>query len=56
MVSFSPMKMTRWPFTPRPQTRSARFHLKLSPAVATAIAVSWGLVVSLMLMTIVTAE
>ncbi len=54
MVSFSPMKMTQSPFVPRPQTRNPRFHLKLRPAVATAIAVSWGLAVSLVLLTIVT--
>ncbi len=54
MVSFSAMKMTHSPFAPRPKTESPRFHLKLRPAVATAIAVSWGLVVSLVLLTIVT--
>ena len=54
MVSFSPMKLTHSPSAPRPQTRNPGFHLKLRPAVATAIALSWGLVVSLVLLTIVT--
>ena len=54
MDSFPPMKLTPRPFAPRSETRNPRFYLKLRPAVATAIAVSWGLAVSLVLLTLVT--
>ena len=48
------MKMTHGPLAPRPDIHDTRFHLKLRPAVATAIAVSWGLAVSLGLVSLVT--
>ena len=48
------MKMTCRPFTPRPQTRKTWLHLKLRPPLATAIAVGWGLVVSLVILNLAT--
>ncbi len=48
------MKMTSRPFVPRPQTRNPRLHIKLRPPLATAIAVGWGLIVSLVILNLAT--
>lgn len=55
-VSFTAMKLNRPSPARRPNSLNTRLRFKVRPPVATAIAVGWGLFVSIVFLNLVTAQ